>query len=326
VLRAQREFAESLELDRLRIQKFPNDVFLCGGKYDEDPTKGTSVRHYYWHYLKCKDPNFLKDIVFAEKINDWFDGDKFTDLLHLERTLAELASLIVLFVESAGSMAELGAFALLETVKDKLFIVTHSGYTATQSFIKLGPVRHLEKRSKGICDAIPWSKNTDVSGACLEQVEKFFPELHQRILRARESKRFHRSFDSKNIGHHVLLTCDLVSIFGLSRKSEITRCLRVIGIKVDRSDVDRYLYCLEKLSYVERIQIFGYTYFRSTSKIDFMSFAFREGSVIRDRARWRALILENYARSRNHRLSALPDTAPPIAVRPRVLRGVASAH
>ena len=54
------------------------------------------------------------------------DHERFTDLLEVESYLADLAELIIiLFVESPGSIAELGAFSALVTVQPKVLAVVN---------------------------------------------------------------------------------------------------------------------------------------------------------------------------------------------------------
>jgi hypothetical protein len=54
-----------------------------------------------------------------------------------------LSGAILLFAESAGSLAELGAFAALKTVAPSLIAVLSDYYYEQSSFIRNGPVKYL---------------------------------------------------------------------------------------------------------------------------------------------------------------------------------------
>src|ERR1035438_1009573 len=100
-------FVKSVKVADCRIVNTPSLVFICGGVTRRDPHPYKSARDYFCRYLKKNHPNLDAKIRVAEVINRWFDHDIFSDLLELEEYIAAFADLIVLFVESPGSFAEL---------------------------------------------------------------------------------------------------------------------------------------------------------------------------------------------------------------------------
>src|SRR4051812_7032816 len=111
MLESHEHFLRSIDLENSRVQNQPSRIFLCGGKYSgAAPIK--SARHFLLaKLLELRHP-LSERIMLADDINNWFDGGIFNDLLELESSIARLCSIIVLFAESPGSFAELGAFAL----------------------------------------------------------------------------------------------------------------------------------------------------------------------------------------------------------------------
>ena len=83
-------------------------------------------------------------VLYAE---DLFEGilygPKPTDLLTLENLLADSVDCIVLVVESAGAICELGAFVNHEALQDRVLAVVDEKYRNHRSFIASGPVRYL---------------------------------------------------------------------------------------------------------------------------------------------------------------------------------------
>jgi hypothetical protein len=73
-------FVRSVKINDCRIVNTPNLIFLCGGR-----TNGSgpilSARDYFHRYLEENEPAILRRTKLAEAINDWFDDDRFSDLL-----------------------------------------------------------------------------------------------------------------------------------------------------------------------------------------------------------------------------------------------------
>ena len=90
-------------------------------------------------------------------MNTWFNKDNaFPDLFELENYLAHLADVIVLFVESPGSIAELGAFAASDTLRPKLLAVRNTFYASEQSFIADGPIRKIWNTNEESVQSYTW--------------------------------------------------------------------------------------------------------------------------------------------------------------------------
>jgi hypothetical protein len=102
-----------------------------------------SARDYFFRYIKTKSPAITSKVRLAEDIGRWLDHG-FTDLLEVEEYIAAFADLIILFVESPGSIAELGAFSALATVQPKILAVVN-GKFSEPSFISDGPARRLQR-------------------------------------------------------------------------------------------------------------------------------------------------------------------------------------
>jgi hypothetical protein len=65
----------------------------------------------------------------------------------MEGRLAELADMVVVVVESAGTFAELGAFSLNPRLLTKLLPIVDSQYANDDSFINTGPLRSVNQES-----------------------------------------------------------------------------------------------------------------------------------------------------------------------------------
>ena len=77
------------------------------------------------------------------------------DFLTLENLLAENVDCVVMCIESAGSIAELGAFVNYKDLRKKLLVILEREYKNERSFINMGPVKMLKKNQ------ILWYDSTD---------------------------------------------------------------------------------------------------------------------------------------------------------------------
>lgn len=117
-------------------------IFLCGGDIS-DTSKVTSLRGAFLR-MAYDTPLNVYEVFIAEDLNAFFPRGTYKDLLSFESDLAQIATLIVVFPESYGSAAELGAFAAKDEIAKRLLVVIDDKRYNENSFIKLGPVLTLQ--------------------------------------------------------------------------------------------------------------------------------------------------------------------------------------
>jgi len=127
-----------LRSSRYRFRKLDPVVFLCGAAESKS-------REAVRNYLGKHSPDL--DIFYAEKV--WSEivnlGER--DALQMEEDLAKLADLIVVIVESAGTLTELGAFSLSPSLRQKLLPIVDKNYQGDSSFITNGPLHWIDAES-----------------------------------------------------------------------------------------------------------------------------------------------------------------------------------
>lgn len=132
-----------LDKSAYKFITYPKFVFLCGRTYKSNEDYEESNRGIIARYLQTK----AKDvhIVLSERL--WEEGfDSNIDLLTFEEFLAEVSDFIILFVESAGTFCELGAFACADKLfSAKLVIVNDEKHKNEKSFINTGPTAKAKR-------------------------------------------------------------------------------------------------------------------------------------------------------------------------------------
>jgi hypothetical protein len=226
--------------------------------------------------------------VLAETINDWFRGDTFDDLLSLEEHLADLSDIIILFVESPGSFAELGAFARSDVLRPKTLAIIPSEYSRKPSFITEGPVLRLRNENSGLVRSYDWNSENAVDPLNLQVFQELSQELMQFLIqREGEGPKEQRlQLDQETHGHSMLLLADLIDILGITLEKELMLCLSEWGLELSRKQFKRYVYLLAKLPIIELTEYSeGQTYYLSTDQPTFIRYDFLPGTRNRDRDR-----------------------------------------
>ncbi len=126
----------------LHVEQSNIDIFLCGGASSRtNISKRDQLR-------KQLEENKKISIFYPEEMFMEFLNRKKYDLLTLESFLADNSDLILIVCESPGSFAELGAFVNNERTLNKVIVLIQKKYKKAKSFIRQGPVQHVELYNK----------------------------------------------------------------------------------------------------------------------------------------------------------------------------------
>lgn len=313
-------FARSLEVGGCRIVNAPNLIFLCGGRMSDAENTGgyRSVRDYFVRHIHKNNPSIAKRLHLAEAIGSNFGDDLFGDLLELEEYLADLSDLIIIFVESEGSIAELGALAASKAVSPKILPVVNSIHNRP-SFIGDGPIRRLDSLKPSLLFSHHWDdhpKRINDAGN-LESFEDLSKGVEDVLLGRERTAPSEQKLRLESHGHSMLVIADLIDIIGITSVREITSCLNALGDDVGRAVRERYLFLLERLEIIKKIKYNNQVYYVTNGRGPFVRYDFKEEAEIKDRSRAKALIRSALGETdltrarilRNHLKIPTPDRA-----------------
>lgn len=122
------------------LTNVPKFIFLCGRDINLDNGGNRRKVHNFYQRINRKDIVCL----YAEDLIQGLTESEI-DLLTYEHYLAELSDGIILFVESWGTACELGAFATMDELVDKLVVFNSLEFESQASFINDGPIKKLKK-------------------------------------------------------------------------------------------------------------------------------------------------------------------------------------
>ncbi|TVR07464.1 MAG: hypothetical protein EA401_14855 [Planctomycetota bacterium] len=118
--------------------RFPSMLFLCG-------KNGRTARSAVINHITSENLNILP--IIADDIWNSRLAHLHINALEMETTIARLSDCLLLFAESPGSWAELGAFSAIQSLSGKVVAPSDIKYILDESFINSGPMLWLSSTS-----------------------------------------------------------------------------------------------------------------------------------------------------------------------------------
>lgn len=290
-------FGSAIDLSASRILNFPSVIFLCGGPINPRTGAEPSLRGLFHRHMEQHHPGLFKRVVLAEDANKWSKTAKhYDDLFDLENDLAYLSAVILLFVESAGSIAELGAFCNVEPLRKKLVAVLEHGYQGKESFIQDGPVASMKKKDPHSVLFYPWLGPPDNQGVRhLDDAEakETIAQLAERVRQDALELPKEEKFDLVDPGHALLLVADFTKLGSIIKLEEIKSFLNGVGMSHVVQRLTRYLFLLEQLKIIGKTMYGNKTYYvgAETPK-EFVRYGITGRHRTNDRLRLKSYLLE----------------------------------
>jgi hypothetical protein len=246
---------------RVEFSKSPI-VLLCGGKLPEpkahpdDPDPPIkSLRHAI-----CNS-NLLTsyEIFRPEEITSW--ETKFKDLMSFEKDLAAICSLVVIILESEGSLVELGAFSQLKDLSQKIIAIKSAKFDDEISFINLGVLRYIKERHKTSVKSFPWLKD-EPQNISTQVVSDVIEEIGSEIDKLNKTENFELSKES----HRIVLICEIIKHFVALKKTEIKKYLDDIDIIITDEELNGKLFLLEKFKLIKKLRYSDSAFYERTDE------------------------------------------------------------
>jgi hypothetical protein len=290
-------------------------VFLCGGAIDGSipPSTPKMLRDVYYRHRKPDLVRLPFKIVLAEDANPLTADAGYADLLSFESDIAQVVGLIVLFVESAGSFAELGAFSALDTIAPSLLAVILDHYYKQESFIKNGPIKYLENlhgEDSILSIELAEIGVTNPSDLSPANPTKLTEALEDSIIYRLNKMARWRTFDSNSAGHHILLMTGLCQEYGALTQTEVKSLMEKLGVDLEPGRIKSYIYCAQLLSWVKLVRKGHQKYvvaLRNDGQENALGWNFVEGVTQKDRTRWRSDIRQEWKKNEPLRYRAIAE-------------------
>lgn len=241
------QFVEIVDPGACHLINLPDRIWVFGGPCSRDGEAAASLRDSFWKQTlqSTTQQPWLKYLDRPENHNGWWAFSGYDDLLEFERDACYLARATILFAESPGSLSELGALAIDESILPRLHVVVQSRHladTRRESFLNLGPLKRVEKH--GCRCVIGGDSDTQLPGAefeiITESITTWLPtQPRTAALRV------------ENPTHRLLLLADLVDLLLVSKIDDIRRAAAHFGVALSEPEVTRAMMLLDFLGLVK---------------------------------------------------------------------------
>lgn len=245
------QFFSCVKLEHCRVQ-YPQDVvFLCGGLVSEAGSSFASLRDFL-----NKNRTLIFDssqVLLAEKAAAAFDSKIFQDLLELEKQIAVVSRIVMLVSESPGSIAELGAFSQIPEISQKLLVFLHSNHYNSNSFIKDGPIRYLERIKEQSVQEFNWevNRNNSIKSKGAQNLLPSFKIAADGFLKGQPQA---ESFKKDNVGHCIMLIAGIIFTLRCCKLREIVQSTELLGLKISESRIKQHIFCLKLVGWIKVVK------------------------------------------------------------------------
>lgn len=264
---------ENIQLTQVRVEFSSPVVLLCGGVVkqksnpnDPDPPV-LSLRAALNEAILRKEVDF--EVFRPEEIGHWQADSTYKNLMDFEADLASICSLIVIILESAGSIAELGAFSQLEDLNKKLVVIKSDRFNDTDlenSFINLGILRFLTEKSSNSVKSYPWDITLPPDNPPNIDAEVVYDVIDD-IQGSLRNLSKTEVFKVENQSHVTVLIYELICCFVALKESEILHYINKLGIDLSKGRLKGRLFLLEHFKFITK-QNYSDAYFYLENKKD----------------------------------------------------------
>ena len=239
----------NLEPEKFRVDyKSPPIVFVCGG-----PMLENSLRALIFESLDDENEELGGNMVYAENIKDYFKEGAYKDLMDFEDDIANISSLIIICLESAGSLVELGLFCNRKEIKNRLLVFVpdeevqgnkEKEIPEYSSFIYLGPLQSLKDECGDSVRIYPFPKKDKFGG--YEEIEFIKEDILNKYAKTKKLD----VFNEKNNGHIAFLIYEIIRIAQPIKLTEIELALMCMDIDIELKVVTRLIYLISNFKLI----------------------------------------------------------------------------
>lgn len=229
-----------------------------------------------------------------EDFPEWNQFEGFNNLVDFEIEAGCISRAIIVLSESPGAFAELGAFCMDKSLRERLFIVVAKDHYDSDSFISLGPIKLIEDDFPD--HAICVVDSTKTPQEFEANIDDILVALSEKLDTAHKSQ----TFNSDITRDQYLLIADLINLFCALTLSEIQDLLAHMKINVDQTRLKLILKQLRLFGLIVEHQITTRRYFISVKDAEnhFIDYKSQDTKENFDRIRFKMNIFQSLSADR----------------------------
>ncbi len=268
---------DDLDQSALRVRRPSRFIFFCGGANHVDPKAAASLRHYLLNERRIE-RRLHAGIILAEQANQLYRDTNYNDLISFEEDIARIAAMVLVIAESAGSLAELGAFAATDSIRTRLSVLLQTEFDSGESFVRYGPIRKIRNDDPTRVGVFPWRTKRDgtiIKRSAAPHYKTVAKFINKNLKRVPAEERFDRA---ASIQSFILI----LWVLHLSQALSFTELTEVVNqlIPMDQHDVKNKLYCMKLVGWVNEYPYDNKVHWYAVSRDDpFSRYRFLTGGA-----------------------------------------------
>ncbi|MYN04246.1 hypothetical protein GTP41_19320 [Pseudoduganella sp. DS3] len=270
--------ASAIDLQKSKVKVGPQRVTVFGGPALDDENKPTSQRAIF-----LLSPGALADhLVVPEDFKNWNHFGTYDNLLNFEEDVCALVDTVLVFLESAGSIAEFAAFIKNKDIAPKLFVVANSEHDQ-DSFIRLGLIKYLTSEYSNRINFI----TSRASSLEIEEIQFILAEINKRFQNTPRAPAFTRT----NTRHMMYLIVDFIDLIQVARISDIQLFLKELGFLVSKRRTEQLILALKNVRLINEDRVLSERCFFLDDATSLIDYSFHVGATAK-RLSWKARLFE----------------------------------
>lgn len=274
MINAIQEFKKLVAPEKTRVESLFPLILVFGGDQDVRNGRYSSCRNVFLHWSAETKFELESLLRWPEQFHQWNHFEEKYNLVDFEKDVGCFSSGIILFSESPGALAELGAFCTDDVLSERLVVVIGQDHYAEDSFIKLGPVQRIAdinlKEEDAIC-VVATTKNPNEFENDVARVGK---ALLDKVRKPNGTKQF----SPKGTRDRFLLIADLVELFGALTEIELGILLKFM--EVEPPNLKRMLKQLVLFELITKVPIGNERYYLppKTHRANYLDYTAQTGA------------------------------------------------
>lgn len=298
-----------VDTEHITVRPFDGFVFLCGGAIESTDAGIASARHYALSRVDDEGKIAGHKVIIAEKMTSLMQGDDYHDLLEFEEHIAALCACVLIFVESPGSIAELGSFSVMRHLAPRLLVVCEQRFESNvaPSFIFLGPLASLRRRRAESVQVFPISSDIDgVSRADAELLGDCWAYIEEAMLAALKRPIPESRIVKDELSHQMVLVAEIVDLCVAVKIGELEDILEGLGIILRGKPLKRIIRILEQFDLIASRTYGNDKFYHSPNSRNLIGFRSKlaDGQIF-DPIRFKAGMIEYFSASDERRAKAV---------------------
>jgi hypothetical protein len=241
-----------------------------------------NLRDYLWRLKRLGSGSTA--YVLAESAQQLYRDSGYSDLISFEEDIARIAAVVLVISESAGSLAELGAFCSNAIISPVLRVIISEQNYGQESFIRWGPVERVNLAGRDRVGVFHWSCGPDPNSLQIS-ADPLYNDIQGFIDGHVDSSASTMIYpvDPQVAVFYDIMWCTYLA--DAITPVRLFEAVKRVHPTITHSDFRRKLYTLRVAGWIKMVPFGGQDYYFLPEQHDPFQYGFRSGVIDKEPVR-----------------------------------------